>query len=143
MLREFVKTQLPGSLHLPRLITPKALLNLLLLIMAIQPVLAFGQFTADRAEPPARFGQMAMVDCWGASTDGLSEQDMACGDMASTDCAIAANQGSCGAMLSALVSEKAALPVQCSSDPTPLRPREVYLSVILDTLTPPPDFSVV
>jgi len=136
MLREFVKTQLPGSLHLPRLITPKALLNLLLLIMAIQPVLAFGQFTADRAEPPARFGQMAMVDCWGASTDGLSEQDMACGD-------IAANQGSCGAMLSALVSEKAALPVQCSSDPTPLRPREVYLSVILDTLTPPPDFSVV
>merc|ERR1711974_139566 len=109
---------LPGSLHLPRLITPKALLNLLLLIMAIQPVLAFGQFTADRAEPPARFGQMAMVDCWGASTDGLSEQDMACGDMASTDCAIAANQGSCGAMLSALVSEKAALPVQCSSDPT-------------------------
>jgi hypothetical protein len=125
-------------------ITLKGLVNLLLLIMAIQPVLAFGQFTADTLEPPAHFSQMATMDCCSAGfagTNGHSEQGMACGDMASADCAVAANQGSCGAMLCALVSEKAVAPVQYLSDPACRRPHEGYLSVILDTLTPPPNSS--
>jgi hypothetical protein len=129
---------------LPRSITPKAIVNLLLLIMAIQPVLAFGQFTADATEPPARFSQMAMMDCCNAdlaSTNGHLEQNMACGDMASADCAVAATQGNCGTVLCALVSEKAVAPVQSLSDPAHRRPHEGYLSIILDTLTPPPNSS--
>ncbi|MDC8454723.1 MULTISPECIES: hypothetical protein [Marinobacter] len=129
---------------MPRSITPKAIVNLLLLIMVIQPVLAFGQFTADATEHPARFSQLATMDCCNAglaSNNGRSEQNMACGDMTSVDCAIAANQGNCGTMLCALVSEKAVAPVQSLSDPAHRRPHEGYLSIILDTLTPPPNSS--
>lgn len=129
---------------MPRSITPKALVNLLLLIMAIQPVLAFAQFTADATEPPARFSQLATMDCCNAGlalNNGRSEQNMVCGDMASADCAVAATQGNCGTMLCALVSVKAVAPVQSLSDPARFPPHEGYISIILDTLTPPPNTS--
>ncbi|WP_148863293.1 hypothetical protein [Marinobacter fonticola] len=123
----------------------QAVIHLLLLIMAMQPVLAFGQFKADPTEPSLKAHQVAMTDC--CDNTGLDtttahlEQDMACGDMATADCALAANLGSCGGMLSVLVPEKADLPAQSSSGPAHHRPRGGYLSIILDTLTPPPNSS--
>lgn len=122
----------------------KAVINLLLLIMAMQPVLAFGQFTAETTEPPSWSGEMAMMGCCDtglARTAGHSEDDVACGDMASADCVLAANLGSCGTMLSALVPEKAGAPRQSASSATHVHPLDSYLSIILDTLTPPPNAS--
>ena len=129
---------------MPRSITPKALVNLLLLIMAIQPVLAFGQFTTETTQSPSRFDEVMIMGCCDSgltSTAGHSEKDAACGDMASADCALAASLGSCGAMLSALVSEKDYPPAQSSSGSTLLHTLDGYLSIILDTLTPPPNSS--
>lgn len=122
----------------------KAVINLLLLIMAMQPVLAFGQFTAETTEPSFRADQMAMMDCCDAGLhdlSGHSKQDMTCGDMASADCTLAASSGSCGAMLFALVPEKTAAPTQSAASATHLHPLDGYLSIILDTLTPPPNSS--
>lgn len=122
----------------------KAVINLLLLIMAMQPVLAFGQFTTEPTDAHSRADQMAMMAC---CDDGLhelsghSEQDMACGGMASADCTLAASLGSCGAMLFALVPEKAGAPTQPVTSLKPLHPHDSYLSIILDTLTPPPNSS--
>jgi len=128
---------------LPRSITPKALVNLLLLIMAIQPVLAFGQFTTETTQSPSWSDEVMMGCCDSGltSTAGQSEKDSACGDMASADCALAASLGSCGAMLSALISEKDYPPAQSSSGSTLLHTLDGYLSIILDTLTPPPNSS--
>ncbi|MEH6563093.1 MAG: hypothetical protein V7713_16860 [Marinobacter sp.] len=122
----------------------KAVINLLLLIMAMQPVLAFGQFTTEPTDAHSRADQMAMMAC---CDDGLrelsehSEQDMACGDMASADCTLAASLGNCSAMLFGLVPEKAGAPTQPVTSLTPFHLHDSYLSIILDTLTPPPNAS--
>lgn len=129
---------------MPRSIVRQTVINLLMLIMAMQPVLAFGQFTTETAESPSWSDEMAMMGCCDtglASTAGYSEDDVVCGDMASADCALAASLGSCGAMLSALVSEKDNLPAQSSSGSTLFHTHDAYLSIILDTLTPPPNSS--
>lgn len=106
-----------------RPIVPKAIITLLLLIMVIQPVLALGQFAKDTAETHTHL-------C-----------DMACGDMTPADCAVAANQGSCGTAPCVLVSETEYVQVQSPSKLFRLPPHEGYLSIILDTLTPPPNSS--
>lgn len=128
---------------MPHPIIHKAVINLLLLTMAMQSVLAFGQTAVETTEPPSRAHQMAIMDCCDTGlhgNTGHSEQYMVCGDMASVDCTLATSMGSCGAMLSALVSEKDNMPAQ-SSCPTRLHPHDGYLSIILDTLTPPPNSS--
>ena len=112
--------------------------------MAIQPVLAFGQITADTTEPPAPSGNMALMDCYSADlarAEGHPERDVACGDMTSSDCVVAVNQGTCGTAPCVLVSEKGFVRVQSPSNVSRLRPHEGYLSIILDTLTPPPNSS--
>lgn len=111
--------------------------------MAIQPVLAFGQFTTETTQSPSWAGEVMMGCCDSGltSTAGHSEKDAACGDMTSADCALAASLGSCGAMLSALISEKDYPPAQSSSGSTHLHTLDGYLSIILDTLTPPPNSS--
>lgn len=122
----------------------KAVVNLLLLIMAMQPVLAFGQFTTEPTDTHSRAKQMAMMAC---CDDGLhelsghSEQDMACGAMTSADCTLAASLGNCGAVLCALVPEKAGAPTQSAASAMHLHFLDGYLSIILDTLTPPPNSS--
>lgn len=127
-----------------RSIVRQIVTNLLVLIIAMQPLLAFGQFTTEITEPPSWSNEMAMMGCCDtglASPAGHPEDDAVCGDMASADCALAANLGSCGAMLSALVSEKDYLSAQPSSGSKLLHALDGYLSVILDTLTPPPNSS--
>ncbi len=82
------------------------------------------------------------MDC-GDTDLGHSEQGMACGDMTLADCTLAASLGNCSALPSAVVSEQANVPM-----PAPSRsciagrhPGDGYLSIILDTLTPPPNSS--
>ncbi len=112
--------------------------------MVIQPMLALGQFTKDASESPTHLGDMAFMSCHSAdlaSIEGQSERDVACGDMTPADCAVAANQGSCGTAPCALVSEAGYVQVQSPSKLSRLHPHEGYLSIILDTLTPPPNSS--
>jgi hypothetical protein len=129
---------------LPLSITPKALVNLLLLIIAMQPLLAFGQITTATTESPSWSDEVMMMGCCESDLTNTAvhpEKNAACGDMASADCSLAANLGSCGAMLSALVSEKDYPSVQSSSGSTLLHTLDGYLSIIFDTLTPPPNSS--
>ena len=128
---------------MPRPIIHKAIINLLLLIMAMQPVLAFGQFSTEPTNAQSRADQMVMMACCDDGLQELSghfEQGMACGDMALVDCTLAASLGSCGAMLCALVSEKSGAPTQPVTSLKLLHPYDNYLSVIFDTLTPPQRF---
>lgn len=122
----------------------QTVINLLMLIIAMQPLLAFGQFTTATTESPSWSDEVMMMGCCESgltSTAGHPEKNAACGDMASADCSLAANLGSCGAMLSALVSEKDYPPAQSSSGSTLLHTLDGYLSIIFDTLTPPPNSS--
>ncbi|MBL3826038.1 MULTISPECIES: hypothetical protein [unclassified Marinobacter] len=139
-----MKTQLPESFHLPCSTVRQTVINLLVLIIAMQPLLAFGQFTTETTQSPSWSDEVMIMGCCDSgltSTAGHPEKDAACGDMASADCALAASLGSCGAMLSALVSEKDYPPAQSSSGSTLLHTLDGYLSIILNTLTPPPNSS--
>lgn len=121
----------------------QTVINLLVLIIAMQPLLAFGQFTTETTQSPSWSDEVMIMGCCDSgltSTAGQPEKDAACGDMASADCALAASLGSC-AMLSALVSEKDYPPAQSSSGSTLLHTLDGYLSIILNTLTPPPNSS--
>lgn len=121
----------------------QTVINLLVLIIAMQPLLAFGQFTTETTQSPSWSDEVMIMGCCDSgltSTAGHPEKDAACGDMASADCALAASLGSC-AMLSALVSEKDYPPAQSSSGSTLLHTLDGYLSIILNTLTPPPNSS--
>ena len=129
---------------MPRSKTHKAIINLLLVIMLMQPVLVIGQHitgTMDSADPLAQMTIMECCDTTLAGTNGYPEQDMACSDMAPADCAFAVNQGGCGNLQSVLAPEKAVVPIQSSSDHTCIPLHAGYLSVVLDTLTPPPNSS--
>ncbi len=122
----------------------KATINLLLLAMVMLPVLAFGQSSQGMTEPSSRTMHMAMMGCCAGEqhdASGHSEQGTACGDMAPAGCTLAASLGSCSTMISALVSEKDSVPAHSSSDLNTLHPHDRYLSIILDTLTPPPNSS--
>tara|TARA_B100000214_G_scaffold162695_2_gene116640 strand:- start:282 stop:665 length:384 start_codon:yes stop_codon:yes gene_type:complete len=122
----------------------KAIINLLLLIMAMQPVLALGQFTSESSEPSARSSQMGPMACVDTMLAGTTEhlaQEMSCDNMASADCLLAAQQGNCGTVPSVLVPERTNLPAPTATAPAQLHPLDGYLSVILDTFTPPPNSS--
>lgn len=112
--------------------------------MVMLPVLAFGQSSQEMTEPSSRTMHMAMMDCCAKEQHNASmhsEQGMACGDMTPAGCTLAASLGSCSTMISALVSAKDNVPTQSSSELNSLHPHDRYLSVVLDTLTPPPNSS--
>lgn len=122
----------------------QAVKYLLLIIMVMQPVLAFGQVTLSPSGTPLRAEQATMMDCCkgGLHTPSShSDQTMACGDMTSADCAFAASLGNCGSAMSALAPEKATMAALLVASLEHFQPQEGYLSVILDTLTPPPNSS--
>lgn len=122
----------------------QAVKYLLLIIMVMQPVLAFGQVTLNPAGTPLRAEQATMMDCCkgGLHTpSSRSDQTMTCGDLTSADCALAASLGNCGSAVSALASEKATMTARPVTSLKHLQPQEGYLSIILDTLTPPPNSS--
>lgn len=128
---------------MPRKALHKAVTTLLLLAMLMQPALAFGPLMENTPESHAH--TMDMMDCCHgenpASNPLHSEPFMECGDMTSMDCALAASLGGCGVVLPALVSDHAAFPTPATAGPQRLHFRLAYLSVILDTLTPPPNSS--
>lgn len=113
----------------------------MLLAMVMQPWLAFGQSMAETTEPHSPAHQMAAMDCCanGLEAAERGEQAMPCGDMAPADCTLAAGLGSCSAMLSVLLTEKTDFPAQSGPGPVHRHPQGGYLSIILDTLTPPPN----
>lgn len=129
---------------MPHTALHKTVINLLLLAMVMQPVLAFGQSSQEMTEHSSRTMQMTMMDCCANEQHNASmnsEQGTACGDMTPAGCTLAASLGSCSTMISALVSEKGSVPVQFSSDLNALHFHDRYLSIVLPPLTPPPNSS--
>ncbi|WP_417530733.1 hypothetical protein [Marinobacter lipolyticus] len=129
---------------MPNTALHKAVINLLLLAMVMLPVHEFGQSAQEMTGPSARSMHMAMMDCCANEQHNASmhsEQGTACGDMTPAGCTLAASLGSCSTMISALVSAKDNVPTQSSSELNSLHPHDRYLSIVLDTLTPPPNSS--
>lgn len=112
--------------------------------MVMLPVLAFGQSSQEMTEHSSRTIHMAKMDCCANEQHNASmnsEQGTACGDMTPAGCTLAASLGSCSTMISALVSAKDNVPTQSSFELNSLPLHDRYLSIILDTLTPPPNSS--
>lgn len=130
-------------MDLPSKTLHPAILSLLMLVMAMHSVLVFGQVTENPTNSYS-WAEPAMMDCCkgGLHTPSNPSGDgMTCGDMNSADCALAASLGNCGSVVSALVPEKTDWAAQTATGLKHLHPHDGYLSVILDTLTPPPDSS--
>jgi hypothetical protein len=128
---------------LPSKTRHSAILTLLLLVITMQPVLAFGQILDNRSESSS-VSSPAMMECCQSGVHTSSDNathGMICGDMTSTDCTLAASLGNCGSAVSALASETTGLSAQTATGPRYLHPHDGYLSIILDTLTPPPNSS--
>lgn len=127
----------------------KILVALLLLITALPSAMVFGQVTPGDRKMDLPASQMASMNCCKGDisaahehTDtGHPEGDMACGDMTKANCAVAASLGNCGSALTALAPEKNGMALQLSSTMKLCHYGTSYLSIILDTLTPPPNTS--
>src|SRR5690606_25819548 len=124
-------------MDLPSKTLHHTIIFLLLLALAVQPVVAAGQIMehAPESESPV------MMDCCEGELHSHSGHDMPCHNMMSADCASAAGLGSCGSAVFALIPEGPELPAQMITRPKPLHPHDAYFSIILDTLTPPPNSS--
>lgn len=61
--------------------------------------------------------------------------------MTSADCTLASSLGNCGQAVSALAPEKTDMHSPSASGTNLLSFRNTYLSIMLDTLTPPPNAS--
>jgi len=136
--------QATESLNLPHVVIHKAVVHLLLLAMVMHPLFAFGLVSVESEQTLSPImSVMDMGDCnAGAQNDGASaQQAIACNEMAPADCTFAANVGSCGSGLSALFLHNPAVPSSSFSGTNSLYSHDRYLSIILDTLTPPPNSS--
>ncbi|MEA1079220.1 hypothetical protein [Marinobacter qingdaonensis] len=122
----------------------KAVVRLLLLALVIQPLFALGltHVESDQTLPQGTH-VMNMGDCGidAGDNDASGRRSVICNDMTSADCTLAANVGSCIAGLSAVFLRNVVMPTSSFSDTNSLYSRDRYLSIILDTLTPPPNSS--
>ena len=109
-----------------RTFTRKALLILLALMAALQPLLALGETSMGQANDQQP-GQPS---------------DMACGSMSAQDCTLAASLGSCSALVVMVPPEGNNTPAFSTTHQTSPRPHDGYQSIVLDTLTPPPNASI-
>ncbi|MDC0662348.1 hypothetical protein [Marinobacter sp. SS21] len=111
----------------------------------MQPVLSLGQSTVEATSQNVWAAHAAMMDCCQAVSPDTSEhvaQGMACNDMTLADCAFYASIGSCGASVPALLQNSEGVIAPSISR---LNARDLpngYLSIVLDTLTPPPNSSL-
>lgn len=120
------------------------ILFLLLLVVVMQPVMVFGDLLGDTPESHAATDGMELMGCCNDNSfllSSLSNAGMECGEMTPTDCALIASLGGCGNAVSALSIAAAGLPAEMKTDLGPSHPTAGYLSIILDTLTPPPNAS--
>jgi len=144
-------------LELTRTFTRKALLILLAFMAALQPLLALGETSMGQAEDQSVSAPVVMMDC--LSKNGLSDSeqpphpqaddqqagqpsDMACGGMSAQDCALAASLGSCSALVVMMPPEGSKTTAFSVTHQTSPRPHDGYQSIVLDTLTPPPNTSI-
>ena len=84
-----------------------------------------------------------MDDCdpSAGDNDGAGRRIVACNDMTAANCTFAANIGSCVASVSAVFLHNVVGQAPSFSDVNSLFFHDRYLSIILDTLTPPPNSS--
>ncbi|HDZ39936.1 MAG TPA: hypothetical protein ENH62_16970 [Marinobacter sp.] len=121
----------------------KFALFLLTLIVVFQPMVSFaltlpGQHVGTSSNAPV------MEDCpkaisFGAATDQADEK---CEGMTLESCSLATSQGNCGLSTILLPAGEFKQVIQSTSDQLPIAVEGDYRSIILDTLTPPPNTSI-
>jgi len=139
-------------LALTRTFTRKALLILLAFMAALQPLLAVGETSVGQTEEQSVRAPVVVMDCLSKNSHSFSEQsqhyqagqpsDMACGGMSAQDCALAASLGSCSALVVMVPPEGSKTTAFSVTHQTSPRPHDGYQSIVLDTLTPPPNTSI-
>lgn len=136
-----------------RTFTRKALLMLLAFMAALQPLLAVGETSMGQTEEQS----VVTMSCLSKNSHSSSEQsqhhqtddqqpgqpsEMACGSMSAQDCTLAASLGSCSSLIVIMPSEGSKTPAFSVTHQTSPRPHDGYQSIVLDTLTPPPNASI-
>lgn len=121
----------------------KFALFLLTLIVVFQPMVSFavtlpGQHVGIASNAPV------MEDCpkaisFGAATDQTDEK---CGGMTLESCSLAISLGNCGLSTVLLPAGEFKQVIQSTPDQLPIAVEGNYRSIILDTLTPPPNTSI-
>ncbi len=123
----------------------RIIVSMLLLISAFHPFLATGQFGATEMEwSPNAVTDMSAPDCSRAGSSvasGETETYGLCVNMKTVDCVIAANQGICGNLVSAIASDGTVVRLRLHEESYHATLQGKYVSVVLETLTPPPNSS--
>ncbi len=137
--------------------TRKVLLILLAFMAALQPLLALGETSMGQMEEPSVSAPVVVMDCLSKNSHSSSEQTqhhqaddqqpgqpsgMACGSMSAQDCTLAASLGSCSALVVMMPPEGSKTPAFSATHQIAPRPHDGYQSIVLDTLTPPPNASI-
>ncbi|WP_166255179.1 hypothetical protein [Marinobacter salicampi] len=126
----------------------RRLIGLLITIfLVVQPIFAFAQVMPDNTQvmPDNPMSPVAAKEASNSHAHAMHsatavdmEEGMACGGMAQQDCSIASS-GACSGLFSALVSQDLLASFRLTSDQVPSVGHHRYISVVLDSLTPPPD----
>lgn len=120
------------------------------LLMVIQPLFVVAQSLPDHTQNHSMEQRMVTMACCSGHelsmpSDQLSSNQagMTCGDIPLQDCSLAANQGSCTPPLAALIPGGVTPDTRLTAGQRFSNRDNGYRSVVLDTLTPPPNSSSV
>lgn len=126
----------------------KSMLLLIAMFLVIQPMLVVAQVLPGQVGHSPEQPMAAMEHCPSSSAEplqsGSQETEESCaGGMSLQDCSLAANQGSCTPPLTALIPGGITPDTRLTSGQAFSNRDNRYRSVVLDTLTPPPNSSLV